>query len=149
MIRLPNIAVSPSSAQNSGWASPASSSHASSAAGNTHGHSISSRQRALRPASPAIVRLRGPATHGMLFKELCHDGSESCERSIECRRSLGAPAMANRVVFGGGMGRIKIAIAGVGNCASSLVQGLHYYGRKQAEDAIGLLHWEIGGYRPQ
>jgi myo-inositol-1-phosphate synthase len=47
------------------------------------------------------------------------------------------------------MGRIKIAIVGVGNCASSLVQGLEHYASKQAEDAIGLLHWEIGGYRPQ
>ena len=47
------------------------------------------------------------------------------------------------------MGRIKIAIVGVGNCASSLVQGLEYYASKQADDAIGLLHWEIGGYRPQ
>ena len=47
------------------------------------------------------------------------------------------------------MGRIKIAIVGVGNCASSLVQGLEYYASKQAGDAIGLLHWEIGGYRPQ
>ena len=34
-------------------------------------------------------------------------------------------------------------------CASSLVQGLEYYASRQAEDAIGLLHWEIGGYRPQ
>jgi myo-inositol-1-phosphate synthase len=47
------------------------------------------------------------------------------------------------------MGRIKIAIVGVGNCASSLVQGLEHYASKQPEDAIGLLHWEIGGYRPQ
>ncbi len=47
------------------------------------------------------------------------------------------------------MGRIKIAIVGVGNCASSLVQGLEYYATKQADEAIGLLHWEIGGYRPQ
>ena len=47
------------------------------------------------------------------------------------------------------MGRIKIAIVGVGNCASSLVQGLEYYASRKAEDAIGLLHWEIGGYRPQ
>ncbi len=47
------------------------------------------------------------------------------------------------------MGRIKIAMVGVGNCASSLVQGLQHYARKQAADAIGLLHWEIGGYRPQ
>jgi myo-inositol-1-phosphate synthase len=47
------------------------------------------------------------------------------------------------------MGRIKIAIVGIGNCASSLVQGLEHYARKQPDDAIGLLHWEIGGYRPQ
>ena len=44
--------------------------------------------------------------------------------------------------------RIRVAIAGVGNCASSLVQGLEYYRDKRPEDAIGLMHWEIGGYRP-
>lgn len=43
---------------------------------------------------------------------------------------------------------IKIAIAGLGNCASSLLQGLHYYRDKEPEDAIGLMHWEIGGYKP-
>ena len=46
------------------------------------------------------------------------------------------------------MEKIRIAIAGVGNCASSLVQGLEYYRDKRAENAIGLMHWEIGGYRP-
>ncbi len=46
------------------------------------------------------------------------------------------------------MTKIKIAIVGVGNCASSLVQGLEYYRDKQPEDAIGLMHWEIGGYVP-
>ena len=46
------------------------------------------------------------------------------------------------------MDKIKIAIAGVGNCASSLVQGLHYYKDKNLKDAIGLMHWEIGGYTP-
>jgi myo-inositol-1-phosphate synthase len=44
--------------------------------------------------------------------------------------------------------KIRIAIAGVGNCASSLVQGLEYYRDKSPDDAIGLMHWEIGGYRP-
>jgi myo-inositol-1-phosphate synthase len=44
---------------------------------------------------------------------------------------------------------IRIAIVGVGNCASSLVQGLSYYADKRGEDAIGLMHWEIGGFRPQ
>jgi myo-inositol-1-phosphate synthase len=46
------------------------------------------------------------------------------------------------------MGSIKIAVIGVGNCASSLIQGIHYYKDKSREDAIGLMHWEIGGYRP-
>lgn len=46
------------------------------------------------------------------------------------------------------MDKIKIAIIGVGNCASSLIQGIHYYQDKGSEDAIGLMHWEIGGYLP-
>lgn len=44
--------------------------------------------------------------------------------------------------------KIRIAVAGVGNCASSLIQGIHYYREKSPEDAIGLMHWEIGGYAP-
>lgn len=44
--------------------------------------------------------------------------------------------------------KIKIAIIGLGNCASSLIQGIHYYKDKNPEDAIGLMHWDIGGYNP-
>ena len=43
--------------------------------------------------------------------------------------------------------KIKIAIAGVGNCASSLVQGLEYYQHKDSTIAAGLIHPELGGYR--
>lgn len=46
------------------------------------------------------------------------------------------------------MPNIKIGIVGVGNCASSLVQGIYYYRHKNSEDAIGLMHWDIGGYKP-
>ena len=46
------------------------------------------------------------------------------------------------------MGLIKIAIAGVGNCASAIVQGVHYYGTRTKEDFTGLMHWDIGGYKP-
>jgi myo-inositol-1-phosphate synthase len=46
------------------------------------------------------------------------------------------------------MSRIKIAIAGVGNCASSLVQGIHYYASQQAGRAAGLMHRELGDYTP-
>ena len=45
------------------------------------------------------------------------------------------------------MGSIRIAIIGIGNCASSLVQGLEHY-REGANDLVGLMHWEMGGYRP-
>lgn len=44
------------------------------------------------------------------------------------------------------MSSIRIAIAGVGNCASSLVQGIHYYSQSSG-DPIGLMHDELGGYR--
>jgi myo-inositol-1-phosphate synthase len=40
---------------------------------------------------------------------------------------------------------IRIAIAGVGNCASSLVQGLSYYSDPRS-DPTGLMHREIGGF---
>jgi len=46
------------------------------------------------------------------------------------------------------MKKIKIAIIGIGNCSSSLVQGIEYYKNKNAKDAIGLMHWDIGGYMP-
>lgn len=46
------------------------------------------------------------------------------------------------------MKKIKIAIVGVGNCASSLVQGIHYYRNKTEDDATGLMHWQLAGYKP-
>ncbi|HEU4958805.1 MAG TPA: inositol-3-phosphate synthase [Sphingomonas sp.] len=45
------------------------------------------------------------------------------------------------------MSSIKVAIVGIGNCASSLVQGLAYY-REGANDTVGLMHHDLGGYRP-
>src|SRR5579872_6002530 len=42
---------------------------------------------------------------------------------------------------------IKVAIAGVGNCACSLIQGIEYYrGADPAETVPGLMHVELGGY---
>jgi myo-inositol-1-phosphate synthase len=45
------------------------------------------------------------------------------------------------------MSSINIAVVGIGNCASSLVQGLSHY-RDGANETIGLMHWDLGGYRP-
>ena len=46
------------------------------------------------------------------------------------------------------MEKIRIAVIGVGNCASSIIQGIYYYRNKSDENLIGLMHWEIGGYTP-
>lgn len=46
------------------------------------------------------------------------------------------------------MPKIRIAIIGLGNCAGALIQGIHYYRDIKEQDAIGLMHWSIGGYRP-
>lgn len=46
------------------------------------------------------------------------------------------------------MNKIKIAIVGIGNCASSLVQGIEYYKDKDEKSAIGLMHWDIQSYKP-
>jgi myo-inositol-1-phosphate synthase len=45
------------------------------------------------------------------------------------------------------MSGVRLAIVGIGNCASSLVQGLEYYSRGRPYEAAGLLHEEIGGCR--
>lgn len=41
---------------------------------------------------------------------------------------------------------INVAIIGVGNCASSLVQGIYFYGSKNAADSAGLMHETLSGY---
>jgi myo-inositol-1-phosphate synthase len=44
-------------------------------------------------------------------------------------------------------GRIRVAIAGVGNCASSLVQGVEYYRNADPNEEVpGLMHVVLGGY---
>ncbi len=46
------------------------------------------------------------------------------------------------------MNKIKVALIGIGNCASALVQGIHHYSQANAQVVPGLLHWELAGYTP-
>ena len=46
------------------------------------------------------------------------------------------------------MTKIKFAVAGVGNCASALVQGIAYYNDRKQGDIGGLMHAVIGGFAP-
>jgi len=48
------------------------------------------------------------------------------------------------------MPKIKVALIGVGNCASAFIQGLQYYGKlEKTEDSTGLRHPLIGGLAPK
>jgi myo-inositol-1-phosphate synthase len=43
--------------------------------------------------------------------------------------------------------KIRVAIIGVGNCASSLVQGVHFYRDTSTDESVpGLMHVNLGGY---
>jgi myo-inositol-1-phosphate synthase len=45
------------------------------------------------------------------------------------------------------LGEVRVAIAGVGNCASTLIQGVEYYkNAKESEKVPGLMHVNFGGY---
>lgn len=46
------------------------------------------------------------------------------------------------------MKKIRLAIVGVGNCASALVQGIFYYKKKGTVNVSGLMYEEIGSYKP-
>jgi len=46
------------------------------------------------------------------------------------------------------LNKIKIAVAGIGNCFSTLYQGLHFYKEHSNKDIPGIMFEDIGGYRP-
>lgn len=45
------------------------------------------------------------------------------------------------------MRKIRVAVAGVGNCASALIQGLHFYKDRDEHEMAGLMHPMIGSWR--
>jgi len=47
--------------------------------------------------------------------------------------------------------KVRVAVAGVGNCASALIQGIQYYkndNKEKKEDSIGLTSYNLGGLEP-
>jgi myo-inositol-1-phosphate synthase len=45
------------------------------------------------------------------------------------------------------MSKVRVGLVGVGNCASSLVQGVEHYSKASAEESVpGLMHVALGGY---
>ncbi len=68
------------------------------------------------------------------------------ERTSMARKTKKAAVTAAKAVKGNGR-KINVAIIGIGNCASSLVQGRYFY-EDAPEDQIipGLMHVNLGGY---
>lgn len=47
------------------------------------------------------------------------------------------------------MGKIRLAIVGIGNCASALIQGIEFYKNYTSKEKVpGLMHFNLGGYLP-
>src|SRR3954471_19375053 len=74
-----------------------------------------------------------------------HDGGKPANGT---RRSNGTTPTCTWAGAGrGGDGKVRVAIVGVGNCASSLVQGRYYYENASDDDFVpGLMHVNLGGY---
>jgi len=65
------------------------------------------------------------------------------------RRGKEPMATTNGSKNGAGRGKdkVRVAIVGVGNCANSLLQGVHYYRDASPSDTVpGLMHVDLGGY---
>lgn len=57
--------------------------------------------------------------------------------------------ITRRVLKMNNQSKIRIGVIGLGNCASSLIQGIYFYQQqKNLQEAIGLMHSQIGGYFP-
>src|SRR6202165_2545853 len=63
------------------------------------------------------------------------------------KRSLDEPKLYERNKSMSSKKKVRVAVVGVGNCASSLVQGVQYYRNAQPDDFVpGLMHVNLGGY---
>jgi myo-inositol-1-phosphate synthase len=95
-----------------------------------------------KPPTERFVRLACEIM-SMPESELFYDtGGTGPRNRSEVRTSTAASTRP-----GGSMDPINVAIVGVGNCASSLVQGVHYYkDAPEDQEVPGLMHVNLGGY---
>src|SRR5690349_18533035 len=75
---------------------------------------------------------------------------ERCNAQLVRRVASIAFIDANRKPGDKPMSSIRVTIIGVGNCASSLVQGVHFYRDASPDDFVpGLMLVDLGGYQPR
>ncbi len=92
-----------------------------------------------RPLAGAVV---DPASEGASSGSAAESTQESRSRDVEPIGSVRSVERRTPV------GRINVAVIGLGNCASSLIQGIHKYGEvdENSSPVPGVMHNVLGGY---
>ena len=116
------------------------------------------RAKATAPSSPPLARpLAGAPRSGERRPGRPRTSSAGARPPTGTGRARGAGRNGMTSTNGAGTGtptngrrrgdKIRVAIIGVGNCASSLVQGVHYYREAPPDQFVpGLMHVDLGGY---
>jgi myo-inositol-1-phosphate synthase len=112
-----------------------------------------SGRRSLPPGSSGVVVLRMPdALKDRLNAEARSRGTTTNDLIVRTlSETLGVRSRKEEMAATNGKtrsdGKVRVAIIGVGNCASALVQGVEYYKDAAADDFVpGLMHVDLGGY---
>jgi myo-inositol-1-phosphate synthase len=99
----------------------------------------------LRDAIQAEARRSGHTVNDVVLRALAH----MLDVPFQSNRRKDPMATTNGSTNGRARSdsKVRVAIIGVGNCANSLVQGVHFYRDAAPDDFVpGLMHVELGGY---
>ena len=109
-------------------------------------HGLESVEREVRWLNELIATERRASPAGETAARAGTSRASSPGRETD-RKSPGRQLTTRRTKGASAMGSVRVAIVGVGNCATSLVQGVHYY--KDADPGTrvpGLMHVKFGDY---
>ena len=113
-----------------------------------------SGRRSAPPGASGVVVLRMPdQLKARLNAEARSLGSTTNDLIVRTlSETLGVRSRKEQMAATNGKGRsddgkVRVAIIGVGNCASALVQGVEFYKEAARDDFVpGLMHVDLGGY---
>jgi myo-inositol-1-phosphate synthase len=113
---------------------------------------VESGRRSAPPGSSGVVVLRMPdELKDRLSAEARSTDSTTNDLIVRTlSETLGVRSRKEQMAASNGKsddGKVRVAIIGVGNCASALVQGVEYYKEAAGDDFVpGLMHVDLGGY---
>jgi len=114
-------------------------------------HTAAHRAKELEMLIAQVSNLRGPQWSRLPIPA----GREDRRRHARQARATPATERLNKHTLhmktnGSSSKKVRVAIIGVGNCASSLVQGVQFYRDAKPDDFVpGLMHVDLGGYHPR